>query len=67
MKQLCMFLSGCKQKIPIINTHDFNSTNCSGDVVSIQVICKCAESSSGMLNQKENSLDLLMSTNVSLP
>jgi len=66
MQQLRILLFEQKQKISVIHTHDFNSTNCSGDIVSIQVICKCAELPSNMHNQKKNSSDLLISTNVSL-
>jgi hypothetical protein len=65
MEQLRILLFEQKQKISIIHTHDFNSTNCSGDIVSIQVNCKCAELSSNMPNQKNISSDLLISTNVS--
>jgi hypothetical protein len=64
MEQLRRLVREQKQKISLIYTHDCNSPNCSGDIVSIQAICKCAQSSFNICNQEKKSSDLFSSNDV---
>jgi len=65
VEQLRRFLVEQKQNVSVNCNHDINSTSCSGNIVSIQVICKCVELPSNMHNQENNSSDLLIPINVS--
>ncbi|CAF3077096.1 unnamed protein product [Rotaria sp. Silwood2] len=61
MKQLCELLYQQQKNIPVICTHDVHSVRCSGDIVAIKILCKCAESSDNLNNQMKKSSDIHLS------
>ncbi|CAF3760562.1 unnamed protein product, partial [Rotaria sp. Silwood1] len=61
MKQLRELLYQQQKNIPVICTHDVHSVRCSGDIVAIKVLCKCAESSDNLNKQMKKSSDIHLS------
>ncbi|CAF3920490.1 unnamed protein product [Rotaria sp. Silwood1] len=61
MKQLRELLYQQQKNILVICTHDVHSVHCSGDIVAIKVLCKCAESSDNLNNHMKKSSDIHLS------
>jgi hypothetical protein len=65
MKKLHELVNQQQMNIVLIDTHDHNSTCCSGDIVAIQILCNCKSLSNITHTSKKHSLNALLSDDVS--
>ncbi|CAF2056294.1 unnamed protein product, partial [Rotaria magnacalcarata] len=57
IEQLDELIKQQSKQILLIKTHDLNSKCCSGDIVAVQLLCACVDSSSHAHVQNNNSLN----------
>ncbi|CAM4940035.1 unnamed protein product [Rotaria socialis] len=57
IEQLDELIKQQSKQILLIKTHDLNSKCCSGDIVAVQLLCACVDSSSHTHVQNNNSLN----------
>ncbi|CAF4889477.1 unnamed protein product [Rotaria sp. Silwood1] len=55
IEQLRELLKQQSKHISLIQTHDLNSKSCSGDIVAVQLLCTCGNSSNRVHGQDKNS------------
>ncbi|CAF4042117.1 unnamed protein product [Rotaria sordida] len=64
LKHLRKFLNQQHKNISLTYAHDLNSTCCSGDIVAIQVLCKCVESSNCMYDENNICSNIYVSNTI---
>jgi hypothetical protein len=58
LRQLKELVAQQKLPISIVDTHDHHSTGCSGDVIAIEVVCKCSKANRPTNDERTRSTNI---------
>jgi hypothetical protein len=66
LRQLREFVAQQKRPISIVDTHDHHSIGCFGDVIAIEVVCKCSKANHGTNDKRTRSMNTDPASDVSI-